>query len=213
MKYLCLSILASILASSCSHQAPITTPMRSPASMRVLNTPAQSATSNYKREAMRLANQFRRQHGLPALRRNARLEKAAQEHSAVMAKHGYLGHHQPGRSSRPMKRALKVGYQPSIIAENLFGPNMRMSAIDHAHLTPQHAVNGWITSAGHRRNLLDPRVREVGYGYVDGFWTQLLGATDKYNSPRKEPAKAKATPKRIGPVRKPAPAPFNYRNL
>jgi len=211
MKYLPISILTLILAASCSHKTTSNVPMRSPATMVVLNTPAIGSSFHFKNQAMRLANDIRRNHGLPALRHSPKLEAAAQGHSAVMAKHGYLGHHQPGNSSRPMKRAEKAGYKPSIVAENVYGPNMRMSAIDHATLTPKHAVNGWMSSAGHRRNLLDRRVTEVGYGYVDGFWTQLLAAPDKYSSRVSQPVKTK--PKRVGPVRKPAPEPFNYRNL
>ena len=211
MQSLLLSILTLILASSCSHNTATNVPMRSPASMVMLNTPAHSVGFQFKIKAMRLTNDIRRKHGLPALRHSSKLETAAQGHSAVMAKHGYLGHHQPGSSSLPMKRAEKAGYKPSIVSENVFGPNMRMSAIDHATLTPKHAVDGWINSPGHRRNLLDPRVTEVGYGYVNGFWTQLLAAPDKYST--KPAVTAKPTPERVGPVRKPAPVAFNYRNL
>ena len=211
MNYLPISILTLILASSCSHNTASKVPMRSPDTMVVLNAPTLASSFHFKNEAMRLSNDFRRKHGLPALRHNSKLETAAQKHSSVMAKHGYLGHHQPGNSSRPMKRTEKAGYKPYIVAENVFGPNMRMSAIDHATLTPKRAVDGWIGSAGHRRNLLDPRIKEVGYGYVDGFWTQLLAAPDKYSSRPAGPSKPRR--KRVSPMRKPAPVPFNYRNL
>lgn len=210
MKYLYLSILTLIFASSCSHTTKPVVKTRSLASMAILNAPQGPVEGNFKQKAFRLANEIRQQHGLKPLRHNAKLALAAQRHSAVMAKHGFLGHHQPrGGISSPMKRAMKAGYKPSLVAENVYGPNLSMSAIDHAQLTPQRAVQGWLESAGHRRNLLDKEVLEVGYGYVNGFWTQLLAAPDKYSKQSLAPPK----PKRVGPVVKPAPAAFNYRNL
>ena len=144
--------------------------------MVIVNAPQADSTAHYEQEAMRLTNAARRQHGLPPLQYHSSLAAAAKKHSATMAKYRYLGHHEPHGPDSPMRRAEKAGYDPYMVAENVYGPNLGLSVIDHAVLTPQDAVNGWLGSKGHRRNLLDPRAKHVGFGYVDGFWTQLFGA-------------------------------------
>lgn len=210
MKYFLLSFLTLSFAANCSHTTKHEAPTRSVASMSVLNAPQGPVDTSFKQRAFRRANEIRQQHGLKPLRHNAKLAAAAQGHSAVMAKHGYLGHHQPrGGVSSSMKRAIKAGYSPSLVAENVFGPNLQMSAIDHAQLTPERAVQSWLESEGHRRNLLDKDVVEVGYGYVNGFWTQVLAAPDRYSAQSVSTPK----PKKVGPAVKPAPKAFAYRNL
>ena len=205
LPFLTLSLATLMIASSCNH--PTTAEYRSPASMTILNAPVASTTSSYEQSALRLTNQERKRHGLNPLRYNAQLARAARLHSAVMAKHGYVGHHEPGGPDSSMKRARKAGYNPQRVAENVYGPVMSLSAIDHAVLGPDDAVKSWMKSPGHRRNLLDSKVEEIGMGYVDGFWTQVLA------TPYRMAPASPATPRPTGPLKKPAPEAFNWRNL
>ena len=208
MKYLPLALLTLVLASSCSQHTQVP-PVRDRSAMVILNAPTTASILNYEQEALRLTNQFRRQHGLKPLRHNAALSQAARKHSAVMAKYGYVGHHEPNGPDSLLTRAKKAGYKPRRVLENVYGPNMQMSAIDHSQLTPSQVVRGWLESPGHRENLLSPNVEEVGHGHVDGFWTQFFGSPARAQQERPSLPR----PKRVGPVKKPAPEPFNWRNL
>lgn len=202
-----LAILTLILAASCSHHATYSGKARQPA-IPERNQPTASQSARYGHQALILTNSFRRQHGLAPLQRDRALDRAAQRHSAVMAKHRYLGHHEPGGTNSILKRVRKAGYKAKLAAENVFGPSLQAPVIDHAILEPSHAVNGWTKSPGHRKNLLNPRAVHVGFGYVNGYWTQVLAAplpTFEETLPAKAP--------RTTPLEKPGPKPFGWRDL
>jgi hypothetical protein len=49
--------------------------------------------------------------------------------------------------------------------------------------SPEAAMNSWMNSEGHRKNLLDPRAKEIGVGHVFAggtryghYWVQNFGA-------------------------------------
>jgi uncharacterized protein YkwD len=39
----------------------------------------------------------------------------------------------------------------------------------------QQVVSDWMNSPGHRRNILDPNLKDLGVGYFNGYWTQNFG--------------------------------------
>ncbi|NML16808.1 CAP domain-containing protein [Azohydromonas caseinilytica] len=106
----------------------------------------------------------------PPLRWNDALGTAAQAHSADMARRDYFEHRSP-EGSLVNQRALRAGYAWRRIGENIaFG----MGA------APQ-AVQGWLDSPGHCRNLMDPAFTEMGAAYAVNpasggaiYWTQVL---------------------------------------
>lgn len=123
-----------------------------------------------------LSNEFRRQNGLPPLTLNPLLNLAAQTQSQNMAFEDYFDHTSP-TGVTPGQRATTAGYRWSRVAEN----------IGAGYATAASVVQGWIDSPGHRANLLDPRVKEIGVGYFflandtggvkwNHYWTQVLGA-------------------------------------
>jgi uncharacterized protein YkwD len=73
----------------------------------------------------------------------------------------------------PGDRAELAGYAGSRIGENI------AAGLD----TPQRVVEGWLASAAHCANLMNPQFRELGAAYaVDPrsdagiYWTALFGA-------------------------------------
>ncbi|MBD1910635.1 CAP domain-containing protein [Leptolyngbya sp. FACHB-16] len=130
--------------------------------------------STFLSEVLNLTNQFRQQNGLPALTYNARLGSAAQGHSQKMALQDFFNH--VGLDgSEPEDRVSATGYQWSAVAENIAA----------GQRTPQDVVQGWIGSDGHRANMLDPNVTEIGLGYYflandtgsvnpNTYWTQVF---------------------------------------
>lgn len=133
------------------------------------------APLQWRSEILQRVNQFRAQYGLPPLKPNNTLHRAAQDHSDDMAARDYFDHVSPeGRTVG--YRVTRAGYKWQTILENL-AAGMR---------TPREVVEGWITSPGHRRAMLEQDVTEAGIGYTflpnDGgnkqlyhYWTLNLG--------------------------------------
>lgn len=104
------------------------------------------------------ANAFRREHRLAPTTPNAQLTAAARDFAAYMARSGRYAHDADGR--QPTQRAQDKGYAWCLVAENIA---FRYSSAGFA--TDELArgfVQGWIDSAGHRRNLLDGEATETG---------------------------------------------------
>jgi hypothetical protein len=109
-------------------------------------------------------NDVRAQNGLGSLNWDWRLSSAAQQHAQDMADRQYFSHVTPeGLALRD--RVAPTGYLTSdtdwSLAENLgFGTSV---------LSPPAAIiDGWMNSAPHRANMLDPTLQDVGIGLVQG---------------------------------------------
>ncbi|MCE7027505.1 CAP domain-containing protein [Jiella avicenniae] len=120
--------------------------------------------------ALASINAFRAESGLPALRFDPLLDQVAERQARAMAARGDLSHSVDG--SLP-ERVRAYGYDVYAAAENL-GWNYR---------SVPAVITGWKNSAGHRKNLLNPRVRDVGFAAAAGpngepYWALVLGAAE-----------------------------------
>ena len=111
-----------------------------------------------------LINVQRHGHGLPALRLNARLSRAARAHSRDMVRGRYFSHTTPEGLSFA-DRIRGTGYLRAsrqwLVGENLaWGWRGRDSA--------RRIVRAWMHSPPHREVMLNPSFREVGIGIVSG---------------------------------------------
>ncbi|MEU2718689.1 CAP domain-containing protein [Streptomyces sp. NPDC007205] len=118
---------------------------------------------------LQLVNKERAAAGLHPLTLNSRLSKAAQAHSNEMARTSLYSHTGPDGSS-PGDRIQKSGYSWSMWAEN----------IHHRQGSPETIMADWMHSPGHRANILNPRLREIGIGVDSGgtYWTQDFGTSN-----------------------------------
>ena len=107
-----------------------------------------------ERRLLQLINEERHRQGLSPLSVNPRLVALARKHSRDMLDNGFVGHRSP-RTGTLSDRLRKAGVTAEISLENI----ARNDTIGGAH-------RGLMQSPGHRRNILDPRVREVGVGVV-----------------------------------------------
>jgi stress response protein SCP2 len=120
-------------------------------------------------EVVRLTNAERGRAGLRALVFDPRLAAAAQAHSEHMAAAGFFAHESPdGRQA--WDRVAAAGYQYAKVAENIAA----------GQPSPAEVVAGWMDSPGHRKNILDSDVTQIGVGRADGgsygvYWTQVFG--------------------------------------
>ena len=105
-----------------------------------------------------LHNQIRANAGLPLLKDNAKLRKAATGHSNDMVAEGYFDHTSLNGDTF-VDRILDAGYAKRNdgwpIGENLAWGTGELS-------TPQAIMNAWMNSAGHKANILKKAYKEVG---------------------------------------------------
>jgi uncharacterized protein YkwD len=121
-----------------------------------------------------LHNQTRAAKGLPLLRENAKLDKAALGHSNDMVAEGYFDHTTPGGTNF-VDRIFAAGYVKRdggwVLGENLAWGTGDLS-------TPDGVMNSWMNSPGHKANILKRAYREVGIGIKLGVPTDdTVGAT------------------------------------
>lgn len=122
------------------------------------------AFSTFEQQVFDLTNQQRVQFGFAPLTLNLTLNDVAEKHSQDMATNNYFSH-QGRDGSQPWDRMSAEGYSYSRAAENIaFGQP-----------TPQDVVTAWMNSPGHRQNILDPNLKDIGVGYYNGYWTQDFG--------------------------------------
>ena len=121
-----------------------------------------------------LHNQIRAGAGLPALKDNAKLRKAALGQSADMVANGYFDHTSLDGDTF-VDRILGAGYAKKTDGWTL-GENLAWGTGDLS--TPQGVMNAWMNSSGHKANILKKAYREVGIGIRLGVPTDSgVGAT------------------------------------
>jgi uncharacterized protein YkwD len=111
-----------------------------------------------------LHNRDRAAAGLPPLKENSKLRKAAVGHSDDMVSRRYFDHDEPDGDDMT-DRIKRAGYLRSGDSWSL-GENIAWGTADLA--TPAEIHNAWMHSAGHRANILRRAFREIGIGIVLG---------------------------------------------
>lgn len=125
-------------------------------------------------------NMYRTQNGCPALAPNPTLMSTAQQHSADMASHDFVGH-DSAVGVNIGDRIKAAGYTYSLVAEN----------IAWGQQTPEQVVDMWFNESPpndlHRKNILNCSLHDIGAGYVylasdpgnvtaHSYWTEDFGA-------------------------------------
>lgn len=107
--------------------------------------------------------------GLPPLAIDGRLERAALQQSGYMALAGKMSHTTGWR--RDFAARMRKNGVEGAAAENIAAGRFDMAEL----------FERWSNSAGHRRNMLDPRFSRFGLAYVSDakgevrYWTLVLG--------------------------------------
>jgi uncharacterized protein YkwD len=127
-------------------------------------TPAQAAKRTMVRATLCTLNAQRERYGLPPLRLNKRLSRAARRHARDMVRRDYFSHDSLGGGTF-VDRIRRTGYLTGVrswtVGENLaWGTDSRSA--------PRAITTMWMNSPGHRANILSASFREVGIGLVIG---------------------------------------------
>jgi uncharacterized protein YkwD len=101
-------------------------------------------------------NKMRLQEGLPPLKLDPLLDSAAQSKAFDMGNRNYWSHDTPD-GKKPWTFIENAGYTYSKAAENL------AYGFDSSKTT----ISGWMNSPGHKANIMDPELKEVGFGILN----------------------------------------------
>jgi uncharacterized protein YkwD len=117
---------------------------------------------NLERQIFRLTNEVRRRHGIPQLTWETSLEKVARTHSADMLRRNYFSHLTPEGQSPHERISASYPFPLSMTGENIWSGTGH-DASNTSRLA-RLIVNNWMSSAGHRENLLNPKFTDIGVG-------------------------------------------------
>ena len=132
---------------------------------------------NFIYRVLELTNIERSKLSLPPLTFNTKLLNAAAAHSQNMALQDFFSHTGKDGSSLG-SRITATGYQFSAAAENIAA----------GASTPEQVVSSWMSSSGHRANILNPNLKEIGISYYflandtgsvnfNHYWTQVFATS------------------------------------
>jgi uncharacterized protein YkwD len=100
-------------------------------------------------------NAVRAEAGCVPLTLNRQLMATAEAHARNMAEDDFFGHRDRSGKGFPA-RVRAQGYPLSLAAENIAA----------GQKTPEQAVQAWLNSPGHRKNVMNCRFRETGIAMV-----------------------------------------------
>ncbi len=128
-----------------------------------------AANTSFEQQVLTLTNAQRAAVGCPALTWNATLASVARAHSQEMAAKNYFDHNSPSGTT-PAQRLSAAGYTYTQMAENIAA----------GQAAPADVMASWVNSAGHKANILNCSLAELGVGYATGgtygsYWTQDFG--------------------------------------
>lgn len=139
--------------------------------------PVTATINGYENRVIEATNAFRSDHGLATLRTNARLIAIAQNHARNMARQDRYGDNDRNGHVLDGKnveyRIKAAGYPFARIAENVGYQLNRPDSV-------ASMMDGWKGSRGHRRNMLEPELTEIGVGAAQGksgrwYFVQVFG--------------------------------------
>lgn len=134
--------------------------------------PTVTAPASIAHDVIRYTNDARARNGLTPLAESAKLMAAASIQSQQMAQFQRADHTISGAEYPTLQARLQaVTYVYSNAAENVAW-NQRDA---------QSVVSSWMSSSGHRANILDPALREIGVAMTrsakgEPYWVQVFGS-------------------------------------
>jgi uncharacterized protein YkwD len=108
-------------------------------------------------DLLAMANRIRREAGVPPLRMNPELTKAARAHARLMIQQRQLSHQFDGEPSL-LKRLHETGVPLNSVGENVA-----------YHASTEQVFDALMHSPPHRANLLDPDFNAAGFA---AFWSE-----------------------------------------
>lgn len=120
--------------------------------------PAADTLPQVRAALLCLHNEERSGRGLPALKENARLRRAAAGHSDDMVTRGFFSHEGDGTFvDRILAQKYAKRNDAWALGENLAWGTGELAA-------PKRLMEAWMASSGHRKTIINRTYREIGFG-------------------------------------------------
>lgn len=138
-------------------------------STQATNGTPENSTSEFEKQVFNLVNEERSKNGLSPLTWNNSVADVARAHSKDMGERNFMSHTNPDGLS-PFDRLKNAGISYTMAAENIAA----------GQSTPQQVMQSWMNSDGHRKNILNPNLTQIGIGYYNSgssykhYWTQCF---------------------------------------
>ncbi len=124
---------------------------------------------------LRATNDARTAQGLAPVAQDEGLARAARAHAAEMAQLNYFSHGSPVPAHDSLQKRLALAGSPLVdIAENI----VMLARPGDAETAGRQAVDDWLHSPPHRRNLLDAHYDRVGFGVARNGQGELFAVQD-----------------------------------
>lgn len=141
---------------------------RVPRGQQPRSEPADPPDADAVRAVVTRTNAERHRAGLAPLSVDPQLTEAAERHARNMAKQNRMSHSLDGRTVADRARA--AGYDYRTVGENIAWNQPTAAAV----------VGDWMSSRGHRRNILGPDFTHIGVAVAtnskgEPYWVQVFG--------------------------------------
>lgn len=124
-------------------------------------------------------NDFRRSEGEATIDPDVKLGAAARGFAAFLARTDRFGHEADGRT--PARRAQEQGYRYCLVLENI--ASVYGSEGFSAQELADRVMRGWKQSSGHRKNMLDPEIMDIGVAVARSEASQTYYAVQLFGRP------------------------------
>ena len=129
------------------------------AEAKPMEHPSQTDVATAKQDIIDCTNALRRENGVAALRVNDRLMQAAQVRADEMAAHTVYSH------TRPDGRKFNTATDCPYMAENI---HRIADWVLSDQTLAERAVADWSASTTHNKNMVNPKLSEIGVGLARG---------------------------------------------
>ncbi len=132
---------------------------------------------DFEQQVVELVNDHRASINRPPLKRVALLDAAARYHAQDMRDDNYISHDSKDRQGNS---EIFVCYSWERIGSIYTGYGALAENIAAGQDSPQTVMNEWLASSGHRQNIENISLSEIGVGYMSGgayahYWVQNFG--------------------------------------
>ena len=124
--------------------------------------PTAANVSQVRQATLCLINERRKSSNLPKLRSNGTLTRLAQSYASQMGREHFFSHTAPDGSTETT-RVKQTSYFKGASSWRV-GENIAQAPTGND--TPAMIMQIWMNSAGHRANILNRRLRDVGLGHI-----------------------------------------------
>lgn len=152
-----LSLCAAAALSACQTQSGAGFERQAAQSYTIASDTRLDTTIASEGEILATLNAERKRAGLSPVSYNGQLTRAARSHASDLARNNQFSH-EGSNGSSVADRVRSNGYKFCRVSEN----------ISKGHYSAQSVTAGWMNSAGHRRNILDRDVSDIGIGIAEG---------------------------------------------